>query len=69
MSWLSKRKNRKLNPQGGLRENPEDSLEPRPNDYEECDTCGWDHAYDFDYLSKEELAEAKQDHIDGGDSA
>ena len=34
------------------------------DDYEVCGTCGYDHAYDFPYLSDEQLVEVVHVHFD-----
>jgi len=38
-----------------------------PSGYEPCDKCGWDHEYDFPYLSPEEKREAMGLHYEAGD--
>ena len=35
---------------------------PLPPDYEECGTCGYDHAYDFPYLASTEMERVKKLH-------
>lgn len=37
----------------------------KSEDYEACDTCGYDHAYDYPYLTASELKSCKElhDHV------
>lgn len=43
----------------------DDSLEE--SDYETCGTCGYDHSYDYDMLSPQDLAKALHAHMEAGD--
>ena len=39
-----------------------DGEQKLPSDYEACDTCGYDHGYDYPLLTKEELLIALEAH-------
>jgi len=36
------------------------------SDYEPCRVCGYDHSYDFDFLSPQELKEVEKKHLEEG---